>query len=277
MKASTRVFRVVFGAGLGLLAWAALPVAAQTADDILREVRLRDDGKDVVADVQLILADQNGKQRVRDLIYLQKDYPDDDKLTLYFTAPADVRGVGFQSVNYDEAIVREDDQWLYLPAFRQIRRISASDKRGAFMGSEFAYIDMEKLRVSDYRQSLAGSDNCDGRDCYVVERTPVSEAIVNKTGYYRTVLWVDKETHIVMRQDYYDIKDVLFKTMRVRKLEKIGGIWTVMQADMNDPISGKASSLVFSNVRYNVGLEDTLFQQSILKTGVRNEQLSALR
>lgn len=275
MKSPIRARRLLLVIGIMLLGSAS--ASAQSADDILRDVRERADGKDVAAEVKLILTDKNGKQRVRDLIYLQKDYDNEDKLTLYFTGPADVRGVGFQSFNYDESIAQEDDQWLYLPAFRQTRRISASDKRGAFMGSEFAYIDMEKLRVNDYRQTLTGSDRYDGRDCFVIERIPVSEAITNKTGYYRTVLWVDKETHIVMRQDYYDIKNILFKTMRVRRVEKIEGIWTVMQADMNDLVSKKSSSLIFSNVRYDVGLQDNLFQSAILKAGIRHEQLSALR
>lgn len=254
-----------------------MPSVALTADEILIQSRDRPDGDDVYSDVKLIMTDEDGRTRMRDMIYLQRDYGRDERLTLYFTGPTDVRGVAFQSVNYDETGGREDDQWLYLPAFRQIRRIATADKRGAFMGSEFRFVDMERLRVTDYTQTLIGEEKIDGRNAYVIERKPSSDAVINKTGYYRTVVWVDRESHVVLKQTYYDIKGVLFKALVVKKLEKVQGIWTVMQTDMQDLITKKSSSLVFSNVKYNVGLDDDMFKPTVLKTGVSLEKLSKLR
>nr|WP_243448558.1 outer membrane lipoprotein-sorting protein [Candidatus Thiosymbion oneisti] len=151
---------------------------------------------------------------------MQRDFPGEDRLTLYFTAPADVRGVAFQSINYDEDTGTEDDQWMYLPAFRQVRRIATTDKRGSFMGSEFSYYDLDKLRVHDYRQRLTGEEKVLGRRCWVIERIPKGERIIAKTGYHKTRVWVDKEVHVVLRQTYYDAKDVLFKELKVKKLSR---------------------------------------------------------
>jgi outer membrane lipoprotein-sorting protein len=238
------------------------------ADGILKAVRDRPDGKDSYSESRLILDDPNGSKRERDLIYLQKDYDEDERLTLYFKSPSDVKGVGFQSANYNEATGKDDEQWLYLPAFRQVRRIATGDKRGSFMGSEYAYIDLDKLRVSDYKQTLKGSETIDGRDCWLIERIPANEDVITKTGYYKSVVWVDKERHIVLQQTYYNSADVLFKIMNVTKIEQIQGIWTVMESAMTDRVSGKRSTLQFSNVRYDVGLDDKLFQQRVLQTGV---------
>ncbi|HSC79087.1 MAG TPA: outer membrane lipoprotein-sorting protein [Chitinolyticbacter sp.] len=251
--------------------------APPDVNKILLDSRARDDGKDVYSEVKLVLTDEKGNTRVRDLLYLQKDYGGDEKLLLYFTAPTDVNGVGFQSVTYDEKLGKDDDQWIYLPAYRQVRRIASVDKRGSFMGSEFAYIDLEKLRVGDYTQKLTGEETVLGRPCWMIERTPVNEDVINRTGYYKTVVWVDKDTDVVLKQTYYDVRGILFKQMTVKKLEKIQNIWTVMHSDMQDLVSRKQSSLVFANVRYNVGLSDNLFRQSILKTGVTSANLPALR
>jgi len=158
-----------------LVAAAPAMGAPPDADGILGRVRDRNDGDDVYSDLKLVLIDEKGGTRVRELLYLQRDYGRDEKLTLYFTEPSDVKGVAFQSVTYDEKLGKDDDQWIYLPAFRQIRRIASADKRGSFMGSEYAYIDMEKLRVADYRQKLVGEEVVLGQPCWVIERIPVSE------------------------------------------------------------------------------------------------------
>lgn len=263
--------------GLLLAAGRVRAAPALTADQILERVRDRPDGRDIYSDVSLVLTDADGSRRERTLVYLEKKYGRDERLTLYFTGPAEVKGVGLQTLSHDEADGRPDEQWIYLPAFRQVRRVASNDKRGAFMGSQFAYIDLDRLRVSDHRQTLVGEEKAMDRDCYVVERLPLSDEVVNRTGYHKQRLWVDKSSFVVLRQTYYDAAGVLFKALEVRRLEKVQDIWTVMESVMHDRVNNRSSTLVFSNVRYNVGLADALFQQDILKTGIAHGNLPALR
>ena len=262
---------------LGVLFQMQVVATAQPADEILIKSRDRDNGKDVYSEAQLILTDDSGRRRVRELYYLQKNEDGNERLTLYFTDPSDVRGVAFQSLNYNENKHKENDQWIYLPAFRQTRRIAMADKRGAFMGTDFSYIDMEKLRVSDYTQTLVGEEKFNGYNCNVIERKPVSDAIINKTGYQKTVVWVDKESHVVLKQDFYDVNGILFKTMTVKKLEKIQGIWTVVHADIDNILKKRSSSLIASRTQYNVGLSENLFNQSVMKMGVSREKILGVR
>ena len=264
-------------ASLFMASATAAGAATLSADQILDKVRNRADGSDIYSEVKMVLTESNGSTRTRDLIFLEKDYGKDEKLTLYFTGPADVKSVALQAVNYDEAVDKEDEQWMYLPAFRQVRRISATDKRGSFMGSQFAYIDLDRLRVTDYTQKLEGEEKVMERDCYVIERIPGSEKIINKTGYYKTRVWVDKERFIVLKQTYFDARGVQFKQMTAKKLEKIQDIWTVTQSEMQDFVNQRSSTLIFNNSRYNTGLGDQLFQQNIMKTGVNSGNLPALR
>ncbi len=261
-----------------LAALGSVAAAAQlSADQILEKSRDRLNGNEVYSEVKLILFESDKSTRERKLIYLQKDYGKEEKLTLYFTGPADVKGVGLQSNVFDEASGKDDEQWIYLPAFRQIRRIASGDKRGAFMGSQFAYIDLDKLRVKDYRQTIIGEEKAAGKDCYVIERLPVSDSVIDKTGYYKVRVWVDKETFVVLRQTYYNAAGVLFKEMNVKRVEKIQNLWTVMDSVMDDHVNRRSSQIVFDNVHYNTGLNDALFQQAILKTGVNSGNLPAFR
>ncbi len=247
------------------------------ADALISESRNRDDGKDVYTEATLMLIDEHGKIRNREMRYLQRDHGSDEQLTMLFTEPTDVKGVGFQNITYEEKKNEPDGQWLYMPAFRQIRRIAGADKRGSFMGSEFAYIDLEKPRVSDYTQKVTGEAVVIERPCWLVERIARNIEVTTRTGYNKTVACIDKESKIVLRQTYFDAKDIEFKQMNVTKLEQIQNIWTIMELEMYDRVTKKRSKLIFRNVRYNTGLGDKFFTQSILRKGISDADLSQIR
>lgn len=248
-------------------------LAAPSADDIIRQARDRNDGKSFMSEVSLILLDKQGNSRVREFSYLQKDYQDSDKFTMYFTAPSDVRDVAFHIENPHESLGAEDSQWMYLPVSRQTRRISTTDKRGAFMGSDYSYADLDKIRTDDYSQILVGQEIINGRECYVIERKPASAQILAKTGYNQLKVWIDKQNHLVMRQDFFDVKGVMFKQMRTIRVETIDQIDSIMLSETEDVIAGTRSQLRFNQLQYNVELDDRLFNQTSIKRGLKSGDL----
>ncbi|WP_330210764.1 outer membrane lipoprotein-sorting protein [Pseudomonas sp. AM4(2022)] len=247
--------------------------ASPNADEIIRQARDRNDGKSFMSQVSLILLDKSGNSRVREFSYLQKDYADSDKFTLFFSAPNDVRNVAFLIENPHEALNAEDSQWMYLPVSRQTRRISTTDKRGAFMGSDYSYADMDKIRADDYRQTLLGEETMGGRECYVIERTPVSAQILAKTGYNKLKVWIDKQNKLVMREDFFDVKGVMFKQMRTLKVETIDHIDSITLSETEDFVTGTRSQLRFNQLQYNVELDDWLFNQTAIKRGLKTGDL----
>lgn len=244
-------------------------LAAPSADDILRQARDRDDGKSFMSQVSLILVDKQGNTRVREFAYLQKDYADSDKFTMHFESPSDVRDVAFHIENPREALGLEDSQWMYLPVSRQTRRISTTDKRGSFMGSDFSYADLDKIRVGDYRQTLVGEEVIEGRECYVIERRPASEQVLAKTGYDRLQVWIDKQNHLVMRQDYFDVRGVMTKQLYTRKVETIDGVDSILLSEVQHLVNGTRSQLRFNKLQYNVELDDRLFTQTSIRRGLK--------
>lgn len=256
----------------GAAAQAAGPL---NADEIMTAARDRNDGKSFMSQVSLILHDKNGNTRVREFTYLQKDYADSDKFTMFFTTPNDVRDVAFHIENPHEVLGKEDSQWMYLPVSRQTRRISTSDKRGAFMGSEYSYADLDKIRVKDYRQTLVGEEQVLGRDCYVIEREPASPEVLTKTGYNKLKVWIDKQNSLVMRQDFFDVKGVLVKQMRTREVAAINQIDSIMLSETEHFIDGTRSEMRFSQLQYNVELDDRLFNQTAIRRGLKTGDVPA--
>lgn len=253
----------------------AAVAAPPSADEIVRQARERNDGHSFMSEVALILHDKKGNTRVRTFTYLQKDYSDSDKFSMFFTSPNDVRDVAFHIENPQEALGKEDSQWMYLPVSRQTRRISTTDKRGSFMGSEYSYADLDKIRVTDYRQTLLGEEQIQGRDCYVIEREPVSPQVLNKTGYNKLKVWIDKQNHLVMRQDFFDVKGVLIKQMRTLKVATVDGIDSIMLSETEHFIDGTRSEMRFDRLQYNVELDDRLFTQGAIKRGLKSGDVPA--
>jgi hypothetical protein len=123
------------------------------AREIMEKVEARDDGDNQTADMEMILIDKRGNQRVRKIATFSKDQGADELRLMFFEHPADVKDTSFLTYDYDEPD-KDDDQWLYLPALRKTKRIASSDKSGSFMGSDLNYSDMTDRNLDDYDFTL---------------------------------------------------------------------------------------------------------------------------
>lgn len=269
------ILKTMTCAVLAIAAVAAHAAGPLSADEVMRQARDRDDGKSFMSQVSLILHDKKGNTRVREFAYLQKDYREGDHFTMFFSSPNDVRDVGFHVENPREELGKEDSQWMYLPVSRQTRRISTTDKRGSFMGSDYSYADLDKIRVNDYRQKLLGEETLQSRPCYVIEREPASPEVLTKTGYNKLKVWVDKQNYLVMQQDFYDVKGVLIKQMRTKQVATVDQIDSIMLSETEHFIDGTRSEMKFNQIKYNVELDDQLFSQAALRRGLKSSDLPA--
>lgn len=94
------------------------------------------------SELKMILENRKGRTSVRLMrLYILEvqDENDGDKSLVIFDEPRDIKGTALLSYAH---ILKDDDQWLYLPALKRVKRISSSNKSGPFMGSESAYEDI---------------------------------------------------------------------------------------------------------------------------------------
>ena len=266
--------RVLALAALVLAALLAAPATIARADDakaraIMRQVNDRDDGDNQTAGVRMVLIDKGGNQRVRELRSFRKDKGPDTLSILFFEAPADVKGTGFLTYDYNEA-GKDDDQWLYLPALRKSKRIASSDKSGSFMGSDFNYSDMTKPDLEDFDFTLKREVEVDGAKTWEIESVPRKEETADETGYSKGVAWVRQDNHVVIRGVRWVYKSSRLKFMQVTKLEQIDGIWTPLEMKM-DTREGNSvvhsTVLSFKDVKYNQKLGEEFFTVRQLEKG----------
>lgn len=256
-----------------LFATVSMPVFALDVDSIeARQVAVnldeREDGDDAIQDLEMILINKRGQKRVRKVINYRKDYGKDDKSVMFFLEPADVKNTGFLSWNYDDES-KDDDQWLYLPALKKVRRISSSKKADYFMGTDFTYNDMGDRDINDYNYKHLEPEVINGIECYHLERLPKDKDVMKETGYGRAEIWIRPDNWVMMKAVFYDTKLKLLKELTTSDIEEIDGIWTTKTWKMDNIQKKHQTIFNFSNIRYNTGLDDDIFSQRRLTKGVK--------
>ena len=208
------------------------PLAAQSDAErglaIAREMKARDRGfGDSAATLKMVLIDAGGGETLRELRMQTLEGRDDgDQLLAVFAAPADVRGTVFLSHTHAE---RADDQWLYLPALKRVKRIAPANKASPFMGSEFSYEDLASAEVEKFTYAYRGDERYDGEARFLLERIPVDA----ESGYSRQRVWVDKERYVPLQVEYYGRRDEKLKTLTLRDYRQyLGRYWRAHEARM---------------------------------------------
>jgi len=228
---------------------------------IAMEADRRDSGwSDYTNDIRMILRNKQGQESVREIRSKTLEVENDgDKSLTIFDEPRDVQGTALLSFTHKEG---PDDQWLYLPALKRVKRIASDNKSGPFMGSEFAYEDITSREVDKYTYRFLRDDRLDGMDVFVFERYPKDR----KSGYTRQILWVDKEHYKERKIEYYDRKDTLLKTLLFRDYQLYNDrFWRAGEMFMENHQTGKSTRLLQTNFRFGVGLTDRDFDQNSLK------------
>jgi hypothetical protein len=224
-------------------------------ESIMEKVDARDDGDRFVSDMDMFLIDRRGKKRHRKIRSFGMDRGKDRLSLMFFTAPGDVKGTGFLSFDYKTS-EKDDDQWLCLPALKKTKRIAASDKSGSFMGSDFSYSDLTRIKIDDYRFSFYEKYReveIYGEKCWAVSSFPKSADVVEETGYVESVLFVRQDNFVIVRAVHFEESGDA-KYYDVKKLEKIQGIWTETEVHMTTRRGGKAvhkTVMLLNNVKYD--------------------------
>ncbi|MEK9726243.1 MAG: outer membrane lipoprotein-sorting protein, partial [Rhodospirillaceae bacterium] len=173
--------------------------------------------------------------------------------------PRDIKGTAFLSFT---KILEPDDQWLYLPAVKRVKRIWSANKSGPFVGSEFAYEDLVSFEVGKYGYKWLKDEACGELTCFVVERTPNYE----NSGYTKQVVWIDQADYRVQKVDFYDRKDSLLKTLVQTEFQQyLGQYWRPLRMAVKNHQTGKATVFAFAPYEFRVGLSDGDFTSSCLK------------
>lgn len=237
------------------------PVFAKDGYEIMKAVRDREEGSTSSYDLVMILVNKSGARRERRLNYCHKKYDDGDKSLMTFLSPKDVKGVAYLVYSYKED--KSDDMWLYMPSLSKIRRVSGSGSAESFMGTDFSYEDMGSRELSKDDFFILDDKECFGISCYQVEA--ISRDV--KDRIRKRVIFVEKETFLIRRIEYYDAGSRLVKLLQVPDTTTVSGVYTASKMSMQDILKNHTTLIEMENITMNVELDDRLFAVTSLERG----------
>ena len=216
---------------------------------------------DMKARVLMRLISKDGKERIREMTMLRLDREDggEQKYFLYFHQPGDVRDMTFMVWKHPQ---RDDERWLFIPAIKLVRRIAANDKRSSFVGSDFSYEDVAGREVEEDTHTLVREETREGRPVFIIRSAPKDE---KSADFSYRLAWIDKETYVLWREEYYDKRDELYKVFTAEEVKQVEGHWTTVRRTMKNVQNGHRTEVTYSAVDYDVGLEDSLFSERYLR------------
>ena len=265
----TRLVLLLFLApGLILLSWLGMPplghpaTPEETGLKIATEARDRDEGfGNFTARQVMVLRNKQGQESRRQVhVKVLEVVEDGDKSLFVFDEPRDVKGTALLTHAHKQGA---DDQWLYLPALKRVKRISSSNRSGSFMGSEFAYEDLSPPEVEKFTYRYLRDEPCGDLTCTVCERFPVDR---KSSGYSRQVVWRDKDELRIWKVEYYDRKDAHLKTLTIGNYKQyLDKYWRTDEMTMVNHLTGKSTVLTWTDYQFRTKLKARDFSKTGLK------------
>lgn len=235
--------------------------ASERGRAIALERKARDSGWTTTqAQTTMVLKNAQGNSAQRNMRIDTLEIRDDgDKSRVLFQSPKDVEGTTFLSHSHPTS---PDDQWIFLPALKRVKRISSSNQSGPFMGSEFAYEDMNSFEVDKYTYEYLRDDHYSGKSVYVLAQYPAYE----NSGYSKLIVWLDQEHFRVMKINFFDRKGELMKTLVPSDYRLFEDkYWRPMISHMSNVQTQKSTQLITNSITFGVELEDSDFTKQAIQ------------
>jgi hypothetical protein len=258
---TTAVLTATLSAMALALSAVATPAWAMSAEEQGFEIAARADRSDrgfgdSEVELRMVLRNAAGQVSTRELWIATLENPDEnfgDKSLVMFNTPRDIEGTALLS---HAQILEPDNQWLFLPALKRVKRISSANKSGPFVGSEFAFEDFTSLELNKYSYRYIGEEACGDLNCDVVENTPLYE----NSGYTRQVAKVDRSIFQIREVVFYDRRGSLLKTLTLEDYREYGdGLWRAHTLRMVNHQTGKSTDLIYGDYRFGAGLSEKDF------------------
>ncbi len=238
---------------------------AKSADvlgrEIVQEASDRDNGFiDMTSEVTMLLKQADGSQNTRYLRVKTLEVKSDGEKRLFsFNKPRDIKGTTVLSHGH---IQGRDDQWIYLPAFKRVKRISSANKSSPFVSSEFAYEDLTSVEVDNYKHRFLEEAQIEMLDCFKVELIPTYE----NSGYSRLIAYIDKKDYLFRKVEFFDTDNSLLKTLTLTSYQQYKArYWRPSITTMTNHQTNKETVMQWDKISLQTGLTGADFNKNALK------------
>ena len=237
--------------------------AKQIMDKSFQATKLA--GSEMLSTMTII--DNRGRERVRKIATVSKLYDngETEKRLIRFLSPADVKGTGLLTFDYEN---KDDDMWLFMPALRKTRRLVSTEKAKNFMGSEFTYADMTPPILDNFTYEILGEEEVTGTTCWKIEMKPVDDDVADENGFSKRISFIAKQDFVIRKAIYYDLDGEFHKELAVENVKEIdtkNHKYRPMRMVMTNQQNGRKSVLDVDEIQFNPDVKDEFFTTRYLE------------
>lgn len=234
--------KAVFALSLALAC--GLPAHAETAESIIDKARDAQRVNNGIQQIRMVLVSKNGGTRER--TFEMRVRKDGDVVRSYvrFSQPSDVAGTQLVMVDHPDTV---DEQVLYLPALKRTNRIAGRARKGSFMGSDFAYEDLEVSDSASATHTLVSEND----RVWVIDSIPGVDS-----SYGRIRSHVSKADMMIRLAEFFDTKGEATKKLEVLETASDNGVTIPTKSIMTNLRRGTKTEMNVSDYRLNVPAEE---------------------
>ena len=218
--------------------------ATTDLDAIIAESQEARQVENAVQKVRMVLVSRSGSERVREFETRVRRDGEVVKSWTRFSHPSDVAGTQLVLIDHPD---QSDEQLLYLPALQRVNRIAGKARKGSFMGSDYAYEDLEVSGLDDAQHTLVREDD----QLWVIDSVPGGDS-----SYSRIRSHVSKTDKVPRVIEFFDAKGEALKVLRVSKTERDGDVVLPTVSEMENLKKGTRTRLEVLEHKLDVPAEE---------------------
>jgi hypothetical protein len=214
------------------------PSNAETADEVIAKARAANQVQSSIESMRMTIVPKSGTPRVLEAELRTKREGEANKSYLKILSPSTEAGTQLLQIDNPTG---NDEQMLYLPAFKRVNLISGSARKGAFLGSDFTYEDL------DIRESIEGTNTMvsDTADAWTIDTA------MTDSSYSKVRATIGKTDLVVRKVEFYKA-DKVVKVLEVKRTEKDGTHTIPVESEMSDVTRGTKTKLEITAHKLNV-------------------------
>jgi hypothetical protein len=216
---------------------------SMSATDVMREVHKRaDKHKTQKFDVSMVITDSNDRTRERFFTNSKQIKSSEKRGLIKFYKPTNIKNTALLTISKGG----DKNQWIYLPAFKSIKKLNTEDKAKSFMGSDFSYSDIAGRNLEDDKHSMIKED----KKYYYVKSTPIS----GDDTYSKLELIVSKKLFVTLKVIFYDRDNNELKILSNKKFKKVKGTYFAVKSVMANKKTGGKTELIVDDIEVNLNI-----------------------
>lgn len=231
--------------------------------DLLKRVQKVLSTQDDSAKIKMKIIEADGNFKERELLFKRKFSNKKNQTLVKILKPSDQKGAGFLSViensKANSTENRTEQQWIYLPQSKQVRRFVSKNKEEGVLGSELSPQDLDLTTLQSAKVILLKNPT-QNAELFLLEVTSAS----NSTRYSKAILWIKSSLSIPERIDYYDQKGQVIKRIDFQNYVKVNNVQRAQKVIIKNLKNRRSTELTLSEIKANSGLSDDAFTQRAL-------------